>query len=92
VATEDALNFTNLDKIISGMIDMELTLKPNLDQRGRIIRTGLGISLLSLALFPPSALKTSKYAALLASLGTASLIEAALGYSRALPQLNSGSL
>jgi len=41
---------------------------------------GLGVSLLGLALFPPSALRTSKRVTLLASLGTASLIEAALGY------------
>jgi hypothetical protein len=80
VATGDAINFTNLDKIISGVIDMKLTLKPNLDQRGRIIRTGLGISLLGLALFPPSVLKTSRYATLLTSLGALSLIEAAFGY------------
>jgi hypothetical protein len=59
---------------------MELSLKPNLDKRGRIIRMGLGVSLLGLALFPPSALRTSKRVTLLASLGTASLIEAALGY------------
>lgn len=59
---------------------MELSLKQNLDNPGRTIRAGIGLSLLSLAIFPPSCLRTSKHVALLASLGTLSLVEAALGY------------
>lgn len=59
---------------------MELPIEQNLDNTGRMIRAGVGLSLLGLALFPPGALKTSKSVTLLASLGTLSLVEAGLGY------------
>jgi hypothetical protein len=65
---------------MSGVNYMELSLKQNLDNTGRVIRTGLGLSLLGMAMFPPTALKTSKFVPLFASLGTLSLVEAALGY------------
>jgi hypothetical protein len=59
---------------------MELQITHNIDSRGKLIRAGLGLSLLGVAMFPPDALKTSKWVTLLASLGTLSLAEAALGY------------
>jgi hypothetical protein len=59
---------------------MELQITHNIDNRGKLIRAGLGLSLLGMAMFPPEALKTSKWVTLLASLGAISLAEAALGY------------
>ncbi len=59
---------------------MLLPIKQNLDNTGKMIRAGLGLSLLGLAMFPPAVLKTSKSVTLLATLGTLSLVEAALGY------------
>ncbi len=57
-----------------------MELKQNLDTTGRSIRAGIGLSLLGLAMFPPDTMRTSKQVTLLATLGTLSLAEAALGY------------
>jgi putative Mn2+ efflux pump MntP len=59
---------------------MDLPFEQNLDNTGRMIRAGLGVSLLGMALFPPALLRSSKTVTLLASIGTISLVEAAMGY------------